>query len=188
MTLWTPPTRTRTPDPGHDGVVFDFFVFEGDIERDHLARVRNPLIEEERVYGSPWPDLVDRFVAHNLIVTTGKDKLMRQLFGLTTAPLNTTGVGTDSTAAAVTQTKLNPSVAGSVSLVAFDSGYPTYASPTITVQTTYGTAVANFSWNEVGLFDGTTNGTSILFDRATFGPFAKSSSVSIIVVGQISQA
>jgi len=181
--FWSPPETVHS-----DGALFRFYAFEGEVRKDAWGRILNPLEWEAYAEGHAWAEIVERWEAHNMIVTVGKDKMMRQLFGLTTLPLNTTGVGTDSTAASVGQTKLNPTVAGSVSLIALDATFPTYASPTATTQTTYGTGSANFSWNEVGLFDGTTNGTSIMFDRTVFGPFTKSSSVSIIVVGSITQS
>jgi hypothetical protein len=123
------------------------------------------------------------------IVTNGKQLTLDRLFGLSAAvAVGAMGVGTDSTAFAVGQSQLNPSVAGSVYLQALDAGTARSAL-TVTATTTYATGVANFAWNEIGLFNGTTNGTSVMLDRiAPIGPFTKSAAVSIIAVVQITQA
>lgn len=124
------------------------------------------------------------------IVTNGKTLILDMLFGLASATKVTAmGVGTDSTAFAVGQTQLNPSVSGSVLLQVFDGGFPTIAAQVVTCQCTYATGSANFTWNEIGLFNGTTNGTSVMLDRiAPIGPFTKSSAVSIVAVVTITQS
>jgi len=126
----------------------------------------------------------------NLIVTVGKDLLLDRLFALSGPPaaVGNVGVGTDSTAAAVGQTKLNPSVSGSVLIQTADAGTSRTAE-VVTIVSTFGTGVANFSWNELGLFNGNTNGTSTMFNRiAPIGPFNKTSAVSIIVTVTITQS
>lgn len=123
------------------------------------------------------------------MVTNGKQLVLDRLFNLGGAvQVNSMGVGTDSTAYAVGQTQLNPSVSGSVLIQALDAG-TARSSLTVTATSTYGTGVANFSWNEIGLFNGTTNGTSTMLNRiAPIGPFNKSTAVSIVAVVQIVQA
>lgn len=123
------------------------------------------------------------------MTTNGKALVLDRTFGLASAAAVThMGVGTDSTAYAVGQAQLNPSVAGSVFLQAFDA-LPTRTGLVVTTQTTYGTAVANFAWAEIGQFAGATNGTSPLLDRiAPIGPFTKSAAVSIVAVMQLTQA
>lgn len=124
----------------------------------------------------------------NLIVTVGKNLVLDRLFGLSSAvALTSVGVGTDSTAAAVGQTQLNPTVAGSVLLQTADAG-TSRSAQTVTIASTYGTGVANFSWNEIGLFNGNTNGTSTMFNRIVIGPFNKTTAVTIIAQLQISQS
>lgn len=123
------------------------------------------------------------------IVTNGKGLVLDRLFNLSSAvQVNSMGVGTDSTAYAVGQTQLNPSVAGSVFLQALDAG-TSRSSLTVTAQSTFGTGVANFAWAEIAMFNGTTNGTSTMFDRiAPIGPYTKSSANSIVAVIQVTQA
>ena len=124
----------------------------------------------------------------NLVVTLGKQILLDRLFGLGgVAALTHMGVGTDSTAAAVEQTKLNPTVAGSVDFNAFDST-PTRSSQTVTCVATGGTADGNFSWNELGLANSATNDGTHLFNRIVIGPFSKTSAVSIVVTVTITQS
>jgi hypothetical protein len=132
--------------------------------------------------------LLETIEGDNLIVTLGKQILLDRLFAIGGPPgqLTHMGVGTDSTAAAVGQNKLNPSVAGTVSLLAFDST-PTRASQTVTCIRTWDTATGNFSWNELGLANSATNDGTHLFNRIVIGPFAKTSAVSIVVTVTITQ-
>jgi hypothetical protein len=124
----------------------------------------------------------------NLITTTGKGGYLDRLAGLASvAPFTSLGVGTDSTAAAVTDSKLNPVVAGSVYLQAADATFPSRTGLVLTIQATFGTAVANFVWTEAGYFNGTTNGTSVIFNRVNIGPFTKSAATSIAYTSTITQ-
>lgn len=156
-----------------------FVAYEGDVEYvedDHGLMVpANPV-----VYESP--------VVRNLIVTNGKNLMLDRLFGLASAvALTSIGVGTDSTAAAVGQTQLNPTVAGTVLIQTADAG-TSRTGQVVTIKSTFGTAVANFNWNEAGILNGNVNGTSTLFNRVVIGPFLKSASVSILYTAQISQS
>lgn len=155
-----------------------FRAYEGDPEYvqgdDGLWHVANPVV---------WEGLYK-----NLITTTGKGAYLDRLAGLSSvAAFTSLGVGTDSTAAAVTDTKLNPSVTGSAYLQAADATFPSRSGTVLTIKSTFGTAVANFTWNEAGYFNGTTNGTSIMFNRVIIGPFTKSSTVSIAYTSTITQ-
>lgn len=124
----------------------------------------------------------------NLVVTSGKDLSLDRLFALSGPPaaIGNVGVGTDSTAAAAGQTQLNPSVSGSVLLQTADAGTARSAE-TVTIASTYGTGVANFNWNEFGLFNGNTNGTSKMLNRIVIGAYNKTSVVSIVITGTITQ-
>jgi hypothetical protein len=140
----------------------------------------------ERQYGA----LVhDTGICRNLTVTVGKNKILDRLFGLSSATAITSlGVGTDSTAAAVGQTQLNPTVSGSVYLQAFDAG-TSRSAETVSAQATIGTANGNFTIAEGAMFDGTTNGTSIMLNRVVYGTsFTKSSSVSLVASWQYTQS
>lgn len=127
---------------------------------------------------------VAEFHGFNTVTTLGKQIMLDRLYALGTPPaaIADMGVGTDSTASAITDTKLNPSVAGSVLFQAFDA-LPTRSSLTVTSQSTFGTGVANFTWAETGQANSTTNDGTHLFNRiAPIGPFTKTSAVSIIVI------
>lgn len=155
--------------------IHSFKAYKGDIVLDENGNITNEL-----VYESPK--------VKNLIVNNGKNLALDRLFGLSAAvAITSVGVGTDSTAASVTQTQLNPTVTGSVLLQTADAG-TARASQTVTIASTFGTGVANFTWNEAGLFNGNTNGTSTMFNRTVIGPFTKTSSVSIVYQVQITQS
>jgi hypothetical protein len=122
------------------------------------------------------------------IVTVGKDLILDRLNGTGTA-INSMGVGTDSTAFAAAQIKLNPTVAGSVLLQALDATFPTRSAETATYQSTFATGSANFAINEIGLFNGVTNGTSIMLNRIVLGgTINKTSAISIVFVVTLTQA
>ncbi len=129
---------------------------------------------------------------HNLVVNTGKTLILDRLFGLPGAgvppAVNSTGIGTDNTAAAATQTKLNPVVTGSTYLSGFDNGFPTIAGLVVNTQTTVGTGNGNFTIWEVALFNGTTNGTSIMLDRVVLGSsFTKTSAITLVITCAFTQ-
>jgi polyisoprenoid-binding protein YceI len=155
-----------------------FTAYEGDVryiknDAGLLVPDREPL----------WEELYE-----NLIVDTGKQAYLDRLAGLgAVAAFTSLGVGTDSTAAAAGQIKLNPTVAGSVLIKAADGGFPSRAGFVLTIKSTFTTAEANFVWNEAGYFNGTVNGTSIMFNRVIIGPFTKTSAVSIAYTTTITQ-
>ncbi len=160
-----------------DGLIglHQFTAYEGDVKRDKSGKITNKV-----VYKSP--------VIENMIVNVGKNLTLDRLFGLASAvAITSIGVGTDSTAAALGQIQLNPVTAGSVLLQTADAG-TSRTNQVVTIQSTFGTGVANFTWNEAGLFNGNTNGTSVMFNRVIIGPFAKTSSVSIVYVTTITQS
>ncbi len=100
------------------------------------------------------------------LTNAGRDHFANSIFGTAVTPFNNAnasiGVGDSATAFAVTQADL---VAGTNRLrKAMDAGYPTQ-SPTnvLTFRSTFGTAEANFTWNEWGVFNTTaaTGGTML---------------------------
>jgi hypothetical protein len=129
---------------------------------------------------------IEVFEGDNLITTNGKGLLLDRLFALGTPPtqVNSMGVGATATAAAITDTQIG----STPTIQAFDA-LPTRASLVVTCIATFATGAANISWNEIGMLNGTVNGTSILFNHiAPIGPFAKTSAVSIQASVTITQA
>lgn len=149
---------------------WNFDVYEGDIVKDSEGRILN--------------EMIDHFEGHNLIVTPGKQLILDRMFGLGgVGPITHMGVGGSTTAAAVGNTQLNTTPV----LLPFDST-PTRSGLVVTCVRTFATGDANFSWNELGLFNGATNGTSTMLNRiAPIGPFNKTSAASIIVTATITQ-
>lgn len=153
-------------------------VFDGDRPRD----------PETGLYVITRP--LEVIEGENLVTTVGKGLLLDRLFNLGTPPtqVNSMGVGTVSTAAAVTDTQMNQGGGGSSALQAFDST-PSRAGLVVTSVCTYATGTANFAWAELGMFNGTVNGTSLMLNRiAPIGPFTKSASVSIAVTVTLTQS
>lgn len=157
---------------------FKLEAYVGDIRRDEAGCILNEraTIPEWVTPENPQGHIFEK---DNLIVTIGKGLIMDRLYGLSSVgAMSRTGVGTSNTAAALTDTSLTGAV-----FKAYDST-PTRSSLTVTSITTFGTADANIVWAEMAL----DNGTTILNRIAPIGPFTKSSSVSIVVTVQITQA
>ncbi|MFV8336424.1 hypothetical protein ACNQF7_10115 [Flavobacterium sp. RSP29] len=139
-------------------------VYKGDIKRDLDGVILN--------------ELVETIEGNNLITTVGKGGIMDRLFGLSAVGAMTRiGVGTNNAAAAIGDTALTGGV-----FVVYDS-VPTRAGLVVTCTATFGTAVANIVWSELGM----DNGTFLLNRIAPIGPITKTSALSIIVTVGITQ-
>ena len=149
---------------------WNFDVYEGDVVKDDDGNIVNRM--------------VDHFEGDNLIVTTGKQLILDRLFGLSSAVAVTSmGVGASATTAADGNTQLNTTP----SLFAFDAT-PTRTALVVTCIRTFATGEANVNWQELALFNGTVNGTSVMLNRiAPIGPFNKTSAVSIVVTVTVTQ-
>ena len=140
-------------------------VYNGDITKDEQGNILNKLVET--------------IEGENLITTVGKQMIMDRLYGLSAiGAMTRTGVGTSNVAAAVGDTALTGST-----FVAFDAT-ATRSGLVVTSVTTFGTAVANIVWAELGL----DNGTILLNRIAPIGPITKTSALSIVVTVTITQA
>lgn len=150
---------------------------------------------------------LDGWETKNLVVDDGKSIMLGQLFGQNVssllnatnptftypAPMNSLGVGDNSTAAATTNTQIGTSNASAIAIASYTmTASSGSGAATALVTATWGTGSANFSWNDWGILNGTaTSGgktTSQLFDRSTFGAFAKTTAVSIQLSVTLSQA
>jgi hypothetical protein len=98
------------------------------------------------------------------------------------------GAGNGTTAEAATQTNLQ---GASRLRKGMNSGYPAHthgsatANKTITLQSTFGTAEANFDWAEVACFASTTDATGPMLNRKVQAIGVKSSSVSRVVTCEV---
>lgn len=151
-----------------------FQIFEGDVQYVE----RGGLLVPDR-------EPVEEHTYKNLITTAGKGGYLDRLAGLGgVAAFTSLGVGNSSTAAAVEQNQL---LGASTLIKAADATFPSRSGTVLTIKSTFSTAEANFVWNEAGYFNGTANGTSIMFNRVIIGPFTKTSAVSIAYTTQITQ-
>jgi hypothetical protein len=140
-------------------------IYEGDVVRDAAGRITNRLVEV--------------IEGENTVTTTGKGLMLDRLFAMagTPAAVNSMGVGATAAASAVTDTQLG----STPTIIALDS-LPTRSGLVVTAIATFGTAQALISWNELALFNGTVNGTSVCFARiAPIGPFVKAASPPISI-------
>jgi hypothetical protein len=70
------------------------------------------------------------------------------------------GIGDSTAAFAKTQTGLQ--AATNKAYQAMDSGFPTQSGAVLTYQSTFGTASANFNWQEIALFNASAGGGTML--------------------------
>lgn len=134
-------------------------------------------------------NLLEVIEGDNVVTTNGKGLLLDRLFTVAGfgGAINSMGIGNSATGALAADTQLQGS-APVPTLQALDA-VPTRAGLVVTCVSTFGTAVANQVWQELALFNGTTNGTSVMFNRiAPIGPFTKTASVSIVVTVTITQS
>lgn len=157
--------------------IHNFVAYEGDVEyaqdeETGLMVPTNPVLFDETY--------------RNVITTTGKGAYLDRLAGLGAVPAFTSlGVGNSATAAQASDTQL---LGASNFIQAADATFPSRSGTVLTIKSTFATGVANFVWNEAGYFNGTVNGTSVMFNRVIIGPFTKTSAVSIAYTTTITQS
>lgn len=97
------------------------------------------------------------------LTNAGRDFFATAIVGEAVTPFNNVnshiGVGDSATAFAVTQADLVATV--NVLRKAQDAGYPTRGTNVLTFRSTFGTADANFAWNEWGVFNAATGGSML---------------------------
>ena len=97
------------------------------------------------------------------LVNGGRDHFVAGILGSAVTPFNNAnahiGVGDSATAHAVTQADLV--AATNKFRKAMDATFPTAAGNVLTYRATFGTADANFAWNEWGVFNAGTAGTML---------------------------
>ena len=118
----------------------------------------------------------------NLVVTVGKDAILRYISNITGGGYaDDIGVGDSTTAAAVGQTDLQGTAVWKT-IVTADRVFLT---PTLYLSVEFGYSEANFTWNEMGLRD--SQGTPILWARQIdASPLVKTTSKRAIVEWQLS--
>lgn len=113
------------------------------------------------------PDEITEDPPSNLLLNAGITRLLNLLIGTGslaayTNSISRTGVGNSSTAESASQTDLQAS-AGSTNRYyqAAAATYPSVASQTLSMQSTFGTADGNFAWAEWGIDGGGSSGTTV---------------------------
>ena len=152
-----------------------------------MARERTPLngyvhikAWEKQADGSE--KLIKDDTIKNLVVTVGKDAILRYISNITGGGYaDDIGVGDSTTAAAVGQTDLQGTAVWKT-IVTADRVFLT---PTLYLSVEFGYSEANFTWNEMGIRDN--QGTPILWARQIdASPLVKTTSKRAIVEWQLS--
>lgn len=150
---------------------------------------------------NPDAELLDELAFSNLLMYGGASCVAQCLIGNGTGTSAQTltyfnngnayiGAGDSSTAAAATQTDLQAST--NKLRKAMDSTYPqhtdgtTSGSAVITWRSTFATTDANFNWQEVAIFNGSSGGR--MLNRAAQNIGTKTSAVSRIIVATVTLA
>lgn len=93
--------------------------------------------------------LGNSIIVGNLLLNSGCDEIWDLVIGDSANHFSNAncklGVGNDNTATLATQTDL---LGGSTKYIAMDVSYPTVASQVVTFRSTFGSADANFAWEE----------------------------------------
>jgi len=128
--------------------------------------------------------LIKDDIIKNLIVTVGKDAILRYISNITGGGYaDDIGVGDSTTAAAVGQTDLQAS--SNVLWKTIVTADRVFLTPTLYLSVEFGYSEANFTWNEMGLRD--SQGTPVLWARQIdASPLVKTSSKRAIVEWQLS--
>ena len=126
--------------------------------------------------------LVKDDIIKNLVVTVGKDAILRYISNITGGGYaDDIGVGDSTTAAAVGQTDLQ----GTALWKTIVTADRVFITPTLYLSVEFGYNEANFVWNEMGLRD--SQGTPILWARQIdASPLVKTTSKRAIVEWQLS--
>lgn len=155
----------------------------------------------ETFRGDGRDELLDAVEFENMLMYGGVSTLFQQSIGNGTVTAGQAltyfnnaqaaiGAGDSSTAAAATQTNLQ--AASNKLRKALDATYPlhtdgvTSISNTITFRSTFATTDANFNWQEVGIFNSTTDAVGRMLNRVAQNIGTKTSAVSRIVTATIS--
>jgi len=128
--------------------------------------------------------LIKDDIIKNLIVTVGKDAILRYISNITGGGYaDDIGVGDSTTAAAVGQTDLQAS--SNVLWKTIVTADRVFITPTLYLSVDFGYSEANFTWNELGIRD--SQGTPILWARQIdASPLVKTTSKRAIVEWQLS--
>jgi len=128
--------------------------------------------------------LIKDDIIKNLIVTVGKDAILRYISNITGGGYaDDIGVGDSTTAAAVGQTDLQAS--SNVLWKTIVTADRVFLTPTLYLSVEFGYSEANFTWNEMGLRD--SQGTPVLWARQIdASPLVKTTSKRAIVEWQLS--
>ena len=121
----------------------------------------------------------------NLVVTVGKDAILKYIGNVTTSNgyAGSIGVGDSTTAAASGQTDLQASSNKLFKTIL--TANRVFITPTLFLSVEFGYSEANFTWNELGIKDN--QGTPVLWARQIdTSPLAKTSSKRAIVEWQLS--
>ncbi|WP_155300727.1 hypothetical protein [Deinococcus kurensis] len=102
----------------------------------------------------------------NILLTVGITELLNLLAGNVATPFNNANaaiaVGNGTTAASTAQTDLT---GGSKERQGMEPTYPQVSGNQITWRAKFGTAKANFQWNEYGVANSVTSGAGVLLNR-----------------------
>lgn len=132
-----------------------------------------------KVYSARTLELLDEQEFPNLVVNVGGALMLDKLIGAAGTVFSNAnahiGVGNGTAAPAVAQTDLQ---GASKTRKAMEATFPSRSGQVMTFESIFGTGDANYSWEEIALFNASSGGD--MFSRSLISsPFTKSSSISV---------
>lgn len=124
--------------------------------------------------------LIDLMEFPNLVTNVGGALMLDKLIGAAGTVFDNTnahiGIGNGTAAAAAAQTDLQ---GASKTRKAMDATFPSRSGQVMTFRSTFATGDANYSWEEIALFNASTAGS--MFSRSLItSPFTKTSAISVV--------
>ncbi len=146
------------------------------------ATMPERLIGISRFHGPSW-------AKGNVCLNSGIQGFEKLIAGLSSPPTawnNASaylGVGDSSTGATAAQTDLQG--ATNVAYVGMQGGYPSQASQTVSWQASFGSAVANYAWNEFVISNASSKGSGVCLNRLVSSQGTKTSGQTWVLTLQI---
>lgn len=130
--------------------------------------------QEDRDKNKPYGKIVEKCEAGKCLLNTGITKMWNLIIGAEEAEYDNAtsqiGIGDSSTAADATQTGLQAAV--NVLWKAMEATYPQVSNQKVTFQSEFGSAEANFAWQECGVRQ---TGANVLMNRIVTSKGTKTS-------------
>ena len=164
----------KTIEPKDGAVLDDVIQLRGCYEIALLDALSGKVLEYQKI--------------NNVVVTAGRSWVLQRIYtttGNATAVITAIAVGTSTAAPATSDTALGSEILR-LSVASFDSTLLTANPPSWNAQVTFGTAQANTTLGEAGLFNATSAGVATLLSHVTFATINKQNTNTLAITYTLS--